>query len=678
VLRANLKWKLITRIVGSCLVLLLAIGITSCDRSAATTPNPTEQTISTKVTAATDGPLSEVNTPASIDRLAPSLAAFQPQVSILSPRADRVLEDDRVSVKFQVSDLPIFKSKELGLGNHLHVILDKQTYRGVYDLTQPLVFENLAPGTHTLRVFASRPWHESFKNPGAYAQTTFHVLTKTAENNPDPGKPLLTYSRPAGKYGAEPIMLDYYLTNAPTHRATIDSAESIPDWKIRVTINNQQFTIDRWAPIYLQGFKPGKNLVKMELVDDRGNPIPNVYNESIGAFDYDPTSTDSLSKLVQGKISDDLARTLFDPNYAIAKTPVPVVDRVVPTPTPTPSVAVPVPSPIVAPIATPSPVTLAPSPQPTPPPSIIPTPPQQPIAIPSSIATPAPSPQLPRVPSAPVVVLPAPSPVTIAPQPTSLPVAPVPQPSPVTIAPPPLPTPSPVVVPAPQPPQPQQLPNPIVIAPSQPLPLPSPVVVTPPAIVPSPAPSAIPSPVVVLPQQPLPLPIPVTIVPQQPKSVPAPPPVVAPSPTPVPQPIATPSVPVPQPIVVAPPTPIVPAPVSAVPSQPVYSPPQQIPLPTPITPPQPLTKPAPSAIAPSVPSSANIDEPTPSVVTPDRNQWQAKATELIKFLGVKIRAFTNTIPAKAQRFGHNVQIWTGQAIEWGSEVIRSWREKQAG
>jgi hypothetical protein len=693
VLRANLKWKLITRLVGSCLVLVLAIGMTSCERSTASVPNPVEQSVVASTVTATDGPLSEVNTPASIDRLAPSLAKFQPRVSILSPQANQTLDDDRVSVKLQVSDFPLFKSKELGLGNHLHVILDKQTYQGVYDLTQPLVFENLAPGTHTLRVFASRPWHESFKNPGAYAQTTFHVLTKTTENNPDPSKPLLTYSRPAGKYGAEPIMLDYYLTNAPTHVATTDSTATIPDWQIRVTINNQQFTIDRWAPIYLQGFKPGKNLVKLELLDDRGNPISNVYNESIGAFDYDPTNTDSLAKLVQGRLSDELARTLVDPNYASAKTPVPATKEVAPTPAPLPPVASPLPSPSVAPSITPSPVTLAPSPQPTPLPSITPALPQRPIAVPSPVTPPPQSPQPGYVPPAPVLTLPSPSPVTLSPQPSSLPVLPAPQPSPVTVIPPqPLATPSPIVIAPPQPLA-QPAPSPIVIptpVPQQPqplpspIPLPSPVVVAPPAIAPSPTPSvpqpqqpsAIPSPVVVLPQQPLPLPIPVTIVPPQPKSLP----IQTPSPNPVPPAITTPIAPAPAPaptptpqqIVVVPPAPTIVVPVPATPSQPIATPPQQIPIPTPIVTPQPtVTLPQPSA---------TIDPPesTIPVVEPDRDRWQTKAREVLTFLGVKIRAFTNTIPAKAQRFGHNVQIWTGQAIEWGSEVIRSWRDKQAG
>jgi hypothetical protein len=427
VLRANLKWKLVSQLMGSCLALMLAIGITSCEQSTATTSNLSVLTASNPALTTTDGPLSEVNTPDSISRLAPSLEKFQPQVQILSPRSGEVLSDDRVTVKLQVNDLPLFKHPELGLGNHLHVILDKQTYQGVYDLSQPLVFKNLAAGTHSLRVFASRPWHESFKNEGAYAQTTFHVLTQTAENNPDPQQPLLTYSRPAGTYSAEPIMLDYYLTNAPSHLVANGSRDSLPDWRIRVTVNDQRFIIDRWNPIYLQGFKQGKNWVKLELVDDRGNPIANVYNDTVGMITYDPQHKDPLAKLIRGEINPNLARTLVDPDYvAIEPTPSPL-------PIPTPSVA-PIPAPIL-----PSPIVI------TPPPIVKPSP--SPIILPEPIVKTFPSPTVTPL-AEPVrtkIVQPSPTP-----SPTPAPL--VSNPAPVTEIERPLPVskPSPVAIPTPK------------------------------------------------------------------------------------------------------------------------------------------------------------------------------------------------------------------------------------
>jgi hypothetical protein len=551
-LRANLTWKLGSRLAGSCLIFMLAIGIISCDapsqqlnqRSTDLTSEISAPMTATSALAATDGPLSEVNTPDSIRNLAPRLEKFQPQVRILSPQSDEILADDRVTVKLKVDDLPLFKQPELGLGNHLHVILDKQTDLGVYDLSQPLVFKNLAAGTHTLRVFAERPWHESFKNLGANDLVTFHVLTKTAENNPDPQLPLLTYSRPAGRYGAEPIMLDYYLTNAPTAPSAIGSPERLADWRVRVTINEQKFILDSWAPIYLQGFKPGKNWVRLELIDARGNPIPNVYNDSIGIFTYDPQLNDSLAKLVRGDIDPNLALTLVDPNYTAinpSPTPAPIASVAPvpvnnPTPLPTTSVA-PIPAKISTPTSIPSlaPVPVSsPSPAPTPSASLVPANPPAPIPTPSAAPVPAhtPTPILTPIVPSPIAILPAP----ITPS----------SPSPSA----PQPSPSPMLVPI--------VPSPITAAPSANL--------APTSELPRPAPIA----------------------------------------TPAPIPVASPPVPIPQ-------------------------------------------------------SEAKVEK-----------TWQTNAIEVFNSARAKTRAFTNTIPAKAQRFGRNLRIWGDKAIE----LVRELRDRK--
>ncbi|ARV63247.1 hypothetical protein BZZ01_26120 [Nostocales cyanobacterium HT-58-2] len=276
--------------------------------------------------------ISEVSPPETIQELRSALEAYQPQVTIVTPKQDEILQDDTVTVRFQVKDLPIFKDPELELGPHLHAILDNEPYIAIYDLNQPLVLPNLSPGTHTLRVFASRPWHESFKNEGAYARSTFHILTKTDDNNPDPAKPLLTYSRPKGTYGAEPILLDFYLTNAPLHLVAQDNPDDdIADWRIRCTINGESFVLDRWQALYLKGFKPGKNWVKLEFLDEQGNPVKNVFNSTVRLITYEPKGKDTLSKIVRGELSADQVRSIVDPNYT-AKIP-----TAEPTPTVTPT-----------------------------------------------------------------------------------------------------------------------------------------------------------------------------------------------------------------------------------------------------------------------------------------------------------------------------------------------------
>ena len=271
--------KLGTQIIQTLGTLLLCIclswGLVSCgDRL----EPPAISAIEPPAISVTSGKLAEVAPPTAIQQLRAVLDQYQPQVKILSPQPDQILSDTTVAVRLQVQDLPIFQDPDLGLGPHLHLFLDNEPYRAVYDTDKPIILEDLEPGTHTLRAFTSRPWHESFKNDGAYAQTTFHILTKTA-NAPDPAKPLLTYSRPQGTYGAEPIMLDFYLTNAPLHAiAQANPNDTISDWRIRATINGQSFLIDNWQPLYLKGFEKGKNWIKLELLDQEGNPIDNGFN----------------------------------------------------------------------------------------------------------------------------------------------------------------------------------------------------------------------------------------------------------------------------------------------------------------------------------------------------------------------------------------------------------------
>jgi len=376
------------------------------------------------------GRLSEVAPPAAIQALRQSLDVYQPQVAIVSPRPDEVLSSTTVNVRFQVRDLPIFKDEGLGLGPHLHVILDNQPYQSVYDLDQPLVFKDLEPGTHTLRVFASRPWHESFKNDGAYAQVTFHVLTQTATNRPDPKLPVLTYSLPQGRYGAEPILLDFYLANAPLRLATADNRgddlEDLDDWRIRVTINGESFVLDHWQPIYLKGFKRGDNWIKLEFLDDRGELVLNAFNNPVRLIQYEPGGKDTLSRLMRGELSASAAQGIVKQTVTTpALKPSP---SVVPSPVPPSPVAQPSPS------VVPSPVPPSPVAQPSP--SVVPSPiAAPPAAKPRVIAEPSPSPSVTATPK------PAPSPVA---SPSLAPATPVPaQPSPPT----PAAVPSPVVAP---------------------------------------------------------------------------------------------------------------------------------------------------------------------------------------------------------------------------------------
>lgn len=227
----------------------------------------------------------------------------QPELTVQSPADGATIESSTVAVNVKViGDVKQGKDAE-GNGNHVHVILDNQPYAAHYMWGENFELRNVPDGEHTLRMFVSRPWHESYKNEKAFKTLKFTVKNGNADESkpttdadgnkmadakkPAPegtpvenstagavdfSKPLLTYSRPKGDYkgeDAEAIMIDFWLSNA---KLSGDGGE----YKIRYTINGgAPQMIEMWKPVWLKGWKEGKNTVKLELVDKNGNPVEN-------------------------------------------------------------------------------------------------------------------------------------------------------------------------------------------------------------------------------------------------------------------------------------------------------------------------------------------------------------------------------------------------------------------
>lgn len=231
-----------------------------------------------------------------------------PTLKVVEPKAGSTVNSSTVKVSLEISgDLKGYmphKDPATQMGNHIHVILDNQPYEAYYEIGKPFELRNVSDGEHTLRVFPSRPWHESYKNEGAFQMVRFTVKngggdpakpTTTNSGNTmsnantaptpegkdmkestagavDPTKPLLTYSRPKGDYKgteADPIMIDFWLSNGKL------SGEG-GQHRVRYTIDGgEPKYVERWAPIWLSGWTAGTHTIKLELVDANGNLIDN-------------------------------------------------------------------------------------------------------------------------------------------------------------------------------------------------------------------------------------------------------------------------------------------------------------------------------------------------------------------------------------------------------------------
>ncbi len=235
----------------------------------------------------------------------------QPELSVEMPKDGETINSSTVRIKVKVvGDIKMGKDDK-GTGNHVHVILDNQPYAAHYMWNEGFELRNVSDGEHILRMFASRPWHESYKNEEAFKTVKFKVQggnadetkpttddngnkmadaksdTQKAEGadvlestagDVDFSKPLLTYSRPKGEYkgaDADAIMLDFWLSNA---KLLGDGGE----FKVRYTVNGgEPQLMENWEPIWLKGWKEGKNTVKLELIAKDGNAIENgAYNST--------------------------------------------------------------------------------------------------------------------------------------------------------------------------------------------------------------------------------------------------------------------------------------------------------------------------------------------------------------------------------------------------------------
>ena len=225
-----------------------------------------------------------------------------PTLTFVEPKDGATVASSTVKVKLTLGgDLKGYKPMKdpaTGMGNHIHVILDNQPYEAYYNLDSEFELKNVSDGEHTLRVFPSRPWHESYKDDSAFQMVKFTVknggadstkptttnsnqtmsnaegkeMKESTAGNVDKTKPLLTYSRPKGEYkgaDAEAIMVDFWLTNA---KLSGDGGE----YKVRLTVDGKELKmIEKWEPIWFKGWSDGKHEVKLELVDKDGKLVEN-------------------------------------------------------------------------------------------------------------------------------------------------------------------------------------------------------------------------------------------------------------------------------------------------------------------------------------------------------------------------------------------------------------------
>ena len=156
-----------------------------------------------------------------------------------------------------------------GKGQHIHLILNNGPYSAHYD---PAFTKELEEGHYVVLAFLSRSFHESVKADGAFAVSQFVVGTPDNVKEANLSDPHMFYSRPKGSYfgdDTKKLLLDFFLVNC----------DLSPDgYKVRATVNGNEFLFTKWVPYVVEGLEYGEVSVKLELLDKDNNLVESPFN----------------------------------------------------------------------------------------------------------------------------------------------------------------------------------------------------------------------------------------------------------------------------------------------------------------------------------------------------------------------------------------------------------------
>ena len=217
------------------------------------------------------------------------------ELRILSPKPDEVIplpeavaghpapKGASVTVRFELKNYESFQDPKTESGQGVGIVFDNGPVSVDFHPEKPWVFRNVPKGTHTIRAFAVRPWHEALKEPGAFAMVTFHVGERDGKNAPDPKAPLLTANRPKGKYPkgeAHKVMLDFLVTGC------VVAEREVPETcRVRYKIGERpEVTLTKEEAVWLTDLPPGKHAYVIALTRE-GKIIEGPFNLHRGSFE---------------------------------------------------------------------------------------------------------------------------------------------------------------------------------------------------------------------------------------------------------------------------------------------------------------------------------------------------------------------------------------------------------
>lgn len=188
-----------------------------------------------------------------------------PFVRILSPAPEQILPGPDVVVQFEAGNMCFSPC-----GDNLHFSLDNEPFEVQFDANHPHRFHDVAPGTHTVRVWAANKSHEAIE--GTLDVVTFSVAYPDEDNRPEFGEPLLTYNLPQGEYrgidGAD-VAINFLVSGIVMSKR---------GYHVNYYVDGRRYVVYDCNTRHVKGLAPGFHTVKVELVDEKGRLAPGPFN----------------------------------------------------------------------------------------------------------------------------------------------------------------------------------------------------------------------------------------------------------------------------------------------------------------------------------------------------------------------------------------------------------------
>lgn len=222
------------------------------------------------------------------------------QLRILSPKQGEeiplpqiVSNGAVVRVSFELENYETFLDPVTKTGQAIAIFLDGLPHFTHYSPSQPWTFRKIAPGTHTLRAVAIRPWGEPIREEGAFASVTFSVGPKAEKNAPAPGEPILTVFSPRFRTkisAAQAAGLEFsFLVTG----CTLSDVPGPGNCRLRYRVDSHpEVILVRPDPVRIEGLGPGRHGFAAGITRDN-KLVPGAFTLVQGVIDVEDSSSPS-------------------------------------------------------------------------------------------------------------------------------------------------------------------------------------------------------------------------------------------------------------------------------------------------------------------------------------------------------------------------------------------------